>query len=68
MPPVPRPVICCAGALVDVAVGFGLMSSLPSTEAVPKEQYGFQAIFGMGFGLGFSSLIIVTRVEVDDDD
>ncbi|CAF9909471.1 hypothetical protein IMSHALPRED_008372 [Imshaugia aleurites] len=49
-------------------LGLGLMSSLPSTEAVSKDQYGFQAILGMGFGLGLSSLIIVTRVEVDDDD
>lgn len=53
---------------MDVAVGFGLMSSPPSTEAVPKEQYDFQAILGMRFGLGFSSLIIVTRVEADDGD
>ena len=49
-------------------LGLGLMSSLPSTEAIPKDQYGFQAILGMGFGLGLSSLFIVTRVEVEDDD
>lgn len=49
-------------------IGLGLMSSLPATETVPEKQYGFQAILGLGFGLGLSSLIIVTRVEVEDDD
>ena len=49
-------------------LGLGLMSSLPSTEAVPRDQYGFQAILGMGFGPGLSSLVIMTRVEVEDDD
>ena len=49
-------------------LGAGLISSLPSSEYIPKEQYGYQAILGLGFGLGLSSLVIVSRVEVNDDD
>lgn len=32
-------------------LGLGLMSSLPSREVVPRDQYGFQAILGMWFVL-----------------
>ncbi|MCJ1314994.1 hypothetical protein MMC15_000308 [Xylographa vitiligo] len=32
--------------------------------AIEPQQYGFQMILGMGFGLGLSGLIVVARMEV----
>ena len=49
-------------------VGLALMSSPSSSETIPGRQYGFQAILGMGFGLSLSSLIIVSKVEVFEED
>ncbi|KAL8640452.1 MAG: hypothetical protein Q9226_008745 [Calogaya cf. arnoldii] len=49
-------------------IGLGLLSSLPSSETVLARQYGYQVTLGLGFGLGLSSLVIVSRVEVDDSD
>ncbi|KAI4101558.1 MAG: hypothetical protein L6R37_004884 [Teloschistes peruensis] len=49
-------------------IGLGLLSSIPSSETVLARQYGYQVILGLGFGLGLSSLVIVSRVEVDDAD
>ena len=45
-------------------LGMGLMSSLSTSMAIEPQQYGFQMILGMGFGLGLSSLIVVARMEV----
>ena len=49
-------------------IGLGLLSSVPSSDVVLARQYGYQVILGLGFGLGLSSLVIVSRVEVDDAD
>jgi hypothetical protein len=58
-----------SGSLALQIIGLGLMSSL-GTEAgeVRPEQYGYQAILGLGFGLSLSSLVIVSRMEVEAED
>ena len=49
-------------------IGLGLLSTIPSSDTVLAGQYGYQVILGLGFGLGLSSLVIVSRVEVDEAD
>lgn len=49
-------------------IGLGLLSSISSSDTVLARQYGYQVILGLGFGLGLSSLVIVSRVEVDEAD
>ncbi|KAM7215801.1 Major facilitator superfamily domain containing protein [Rhypophila decipiens] len=50
-------------------IGLGLMSTLPTEAgAVRAEQYGYQVILGLGFGLTLSSLVIVARMEVEAKD
>ncbi|KAL8717592.1 MAG: hypothetical protein Q9225_005181, partial [Loekoesia sp. 1 TL-2023] len=49
-------------------IGLGLLSSVPTLDTVLARQYGYQVILGLGFGLGLSSLVIVSRVEVCDQD
>ncbi len=49
-------------------IGLGLLSTIPSSDTVLARQYGYQVILGLGFGLGLSSLVIVSRVEVDEAD
>ena len=49
-------------------IGLGLLSTILSSDTVLARQYGYQLILGLGFGLGLSSLVIVSRVEVDEAD
>ena len=49
-------------------IGLGLLSSVPTSDTILARQYGYQVILGLGFGLGLSSLVIVSRVEVSDQD
>ncbi|KAL8995318.1 MAG: hypothetical protein Q9169_004922 [Polycauliona sp. 2 TL-2023] len=49
-------------------IGLGLLSSIPNSETVLARQYGYQVILGLGFGLGLTSLVIVSRVEVEEAD
>ncbi|KAL9594715.1 MAG: hypothetical protein Q9219_006879 [cf. Caloplaca sp. 3 TL-2023] len=49
-------------------IGLGLLSSVPTSDTILARQYGYQVILGLGFGLGLSSLVIVSRVEVGEQD
>ncbi|KAF7595516.1 hypothetical protein BBP40_005852 [Aspergillus hancockii] len=49
-------------------IGLGLMATLPASGSLPAAQYGFQAILGLGFGLSLTSLVIISRMEVDGQD
>lgn len=58
-----------ASSLALQLIGLGLMSRLPTAAGpVRSEQYGFQVILGLGFGLTISSLMIVTRMEIKAKD
>ncbi|KAK4149586.1 drug resistance transporter EmrB/QacA subfamily [Chaetomidium leptoderma] len=58
-----------ASSLSLQLVGLGLMSTLPTAAGeVRAEQYGYQAILGLGFGLGLSSLVVLARLEVEAED
>jgi hypothetical protein len=58
-----------AGSQSLQLIGLGLMSSLPTAAGeVRAEQYGYQVILGLGFGLTLSSLVIVARMEVEAKD
>jgi hypothetical protein len=49
-------------------VGAGLMTTLDTGGEIESKQYGYQAILGFGFGMGLTSLIIISRVEVREED
>ena len=48
-------------------IGVGLTCSLPTdTTTIAKAQYGFEAIMGVGFGLGLTTLLTFARVVVPE--
>lgn len=49
-------------------VGIALLSTLPVTQAIPASQYGIQVLLGFAFGVSLTSLLIVSRVEVEPED
>lgn len=49
-------------------LGLGLLSSLPYSDGIRPEQYAYQAILGLGFGLALSALIILCKVQVTEKD
>lgn len=54
------------GAVWQV-VGIGLTCSLPTnTFSIPPQQYGFEVLMGLGFGLGLSTLLTLARLVVDE--
>lgn len=53
---------------VLVAVGCGLLSILPTGEAMPKLSYVYQAIMGIGFGFTMSCSMVVARDQVAERD
>ncbi|KAJ3459547.1 hypothetical protein FSOLCH5_014008 [Fusarium solani] len=52
-------------ASVLQVIGIGLTCSLPTdSKSVPKEQYGYEVLMGIGFGLGLTTLLTFARVVV----
>ncbi|EEU41468.1 uncharacterized protein NECHADRAFT_53897 [Fusarium vanettenii 77-13-4] len=50
-------------ASVLQVIGIGLTCSLPTdAKSVPKEQYGYEVLMGIGFGLGLTTLLTFARV------
>lgn len=49
-------------------IGLGLMSSLSSSSDVQPQQYGYQVILGLGFGISLSSLPLIARLQVGPED
>lgn len=47
-----------------ITLGTGLMSSLPTGHDIPAVNYFYQAMLGFGFGMGLSSLLVLSRCEV----
>ncbi|KYK60648.1 Major facilitator superfamily domain, general substrate transporter [Drechmeria coniospora] len=50
------------GASCLQLLGVGLMTTLTGTHASEGAQYGYQAIFGLGVGLSFSAVTIMTSI------
>ncbi|RMJ18545.1 hypothetical protein BHE90_000413 [Fusarium euwallaceae] len=52
-------------ASVLQVIGIGLTCSLPTdAKSVPKAQYGYEVLMGIGFGLGLTTLLTFARVVV----
>jgi cyanate permease len=49
-------------------IGLGLMSTLSHVDTAIEAQYGYQTIFGLGIGLSFASVTILTSVRSHIDD
>jgi hypothetical protein len=49
-------------------LGTGLLSTSPDSLKIPVKQYGFQVILGIGMGMSFSTITIMTSVEADIED
>lgn len=49
-------------------IGLGFMTSLPTTGEILRAQYGYQVLLGLGFGITLTSLVIISRVEVESND
>lgn len=55
-------------AAVLQVVGFSLLSTLPTTHAVTRAQYGYQVIAGFGCGINISLLVLITPFCVQERD
>lgn len=49
-------------------IGFALLSTLPTTQAVTRAQYGYQVIAGFGCGINISMLVLITPFVVQARD
>lgn len=48
-------------------IGIGLTCSLPAdATSIPAAQYGYEAIMGVGFGMGLTTLLTFARVVVSE--
>ena len=58
--PAATPSLLFCGSVLQV-IGVGLLSTLPTGEAVSNSQYGFEVMTGIGFGLMLPSFMILAR-------
>ncbi|PMD16224.1 major facilitator superfamily transporter [Hyaloscypha hepaticicola] len=50
-------------------IGVGLFSSLSSSDLqIPRAQYGYQVIMGLGFGFNLSTILMMVPMVVDEKD
>jgi hypothetical protein len=50
-------------------LGVGLMCQIGVDEtAMPKRQYGYEVLMGLGFGMGLSTILVLARLVVDEKD
>ncbi|QGA21607.1 hypothetical protein EYB26_009318 [Talaromyces marneffei] len=65
---VPPVYLVMAGAVTQI-IGMGLTCSLPTdTLKFPSQQYGFEAIMGIGFGLTLSTILTLAPLVADERD
>lgn len=65
---IPPLYVLIAGGCLQV-IGVGLFSSLDSNDlGIPSAQYGYQVIMGFGFGLGLSTILLMTPMIVQPKD
>lgn len=63
---VPPVYLITAGAVVQI-IGIGLTCSLPTdTLNFPPQQYGFEAVMGIGFGLTLSTILTLAPLVADE--
>jgi hypothetical protein len=44
-------------------LGCGLLSTIPSSQAITPPQYGYQVILGLGIGISFTSLTMIAALS-----
>jgi hypothetical protein len=63
---VPPLYLVLVGGLLQI-VGVGLTCSLPTKSTmIPRQQYGFEVLMGLGFGLGLTTLITFARLVASE--
>ncbi|KAF4469185.1 MFS-type transporter [Fusarium albosuccineum] len=61
------PFYLIVGGAVFQVLGVGLMCSLPTeSTSLPKTQYGYEVLMGIGFGLGLTTILTLARVVVSE--
>lgn len=56
-------------AAILQTIGLALMSTVPTSEtSVPRAQYGYEAVLGLGTGLSLSSVILAAPAIIDPKD
>ena len=51
------------GALGIQAVGLGLLSTVPTTPAIPAALYGYEILIGLGIGAALPTISLIASVE-----
>lgn len=56
-------------AAILQTIGLALMSTVPTSKtSVPRAQYGYEAVLGLGTGLSLSSVILAAPAIIDPKD
>lgn len=63
------PLVCILlfGAVIQV-IGSALLSTLPTTNAIPAQVYVYQGLVGFGTGINLACLIVMTPFVVENRD
>lgn len=65
---VPPVYLITAGAVIQI-IGMGLTCSLPTdTSTFPPQQYGFEVVMGIGFGLTLSTILTLAPLVANEKD
>ena len=65
---VPPVYLVTVGAVIQV-IGMGVTCSLPTdTLNFPPQQYGFEIVMGIGFGLTLSTILTLAPLVADEKD
>jgi hypothetical protein len=63
------PVYLIIGGAVFQVLGVGLMCEIGLDETdMPKRQYAYEALMGLGFGMGLSTILVLARLVVEEKD
>lgn len=63
------PVYLVTGGAVIQLIGMGLTCSLPtSTVKIPPQQYAFEVVMGIGFGLTLSTILTMAPLVANEKD
>lgn len=54
-------------ATAIVLVGTGLLTTIPADLKMPAKVYGFEVIVGIGIGMTFSTISVLTSIEASAD-
>ncbi|KAI4089058.1 MAG: hypothetical protein LQ344_005629 [Seirophora lacunosa] len=62
------PIYLVVFASVVQVVGFALLSTLPTSDAIARAQYGYEFLAGFGCGINITLLILMTPWSVEERD